>query len=66
MKIWIFKRERDEDSVQRLRGGGGEGAVLRGRGGAVLGLRRESPRCKQVGKQTPARPALFFFLFSDA
>lgn len=44
---------RDEDTVQRLRGGGVERLLLRRRGGSVLGVRPEGSRCQQAGQQAP-------------
>jgi molybdenum-dependent DNA-binding transcriptional regulator ModE len=56
---------KDEDTVQRVRGGGGGGAVLRGRGSAVLGVRQEDSRGQQAGQHAPEGPSLQLLL-SDA
>lgn len=55
----------DEDSVQRVRGGGGQRAVLRRRSGALLGLRREGSRGEQAREQAPEGSSLHL-VFSDA
>ena len=47
----------DEDPVQRVRGRGGAGAVLRGRGGALRGLRRGGARRQQARGEAPAGAA---------
>lgn len=47
----------DEDPVQRVRVGGGAGAVLRGRGGPLRRLRRGGARRQQARREAPARAA---------
>lgn len=42
------ENQRDEDTVQCVRGGRGESAVLRGRGSVMLGMRPPDPRRQQV------------------
>jgi hypothetical protein len=51
------RRAGDEDPVQRVRGRGGAGAVLRGRGRALRRLRRGGARRQQARREAPAGAA---------
>jgi hypothetical protein len=55
-------RSRDEDTVQCMRGGRGESAVLRGRGSVMLGMRPPDPRRQQVSQQAPQSPSRFLIV----